>query len=130
MGGAVVDGAAAVVLDVFLRRRHDAVVEMMVGMPPEVQQEFADARNAIRAAAETYKDGLPQPTEPAETGPQSEHDYVSTDQAAGIMGITARRVRQMAADGSLAAKRERGRWLVLRAAAEQDRHAPTDGAEE
>lgn len=109
-GGAVLGGYVAVLAGVALRdaaRRgyFDAV-------PPRARAELLDVIADIERAGRAWKvrvqTGNPE-TVPAEIGPSS---ALNSEQAAQLLELTPRRVRQLAE--TLGGRRARGRWVFDR----------------
>ncbi|MFI0482228.1 helix-turn-helix domain-containing protein [Actinomadura sp. 9N215] len=117
--GALIHGVSAHVLDRVLRWPvvAGALDDLPVWMRPEVEA----ARRAIRWAAAEYEalplvaaaDGIAAAQE-AETVPPSRHGEITTGEAAGLLRLSERRVRQLAAQGM--GRRAGGRWLLDRSA--------------
>lgn len=80
----------------------------------EIREAAQQWREARRASA----DGSAE-VAPAETAPRSESVLLHTTAAAGLLGVTPRRVRQLLGDGSLAGNQTAGRWLVPREAIDE-----------
>ncbi|WP_431900227.1 helix-turn-helix domain-containing protein [Nonomuraea sp. bgisy101] len=114
--GAVVDGFAAYCLDRILARHLPALLAHSNLSPTQraqLESVKADIRKASRRweASITSADVSAETTSP-EITPSSE--WVNTEQAATLLGMTPRRARQLAA-GGLGVK-VRGTWLLDRAA--------------
>ncbi|GAA0215539.1 hypothetical protein GCM10009527_009250 [Actinomadura nitritigenes] len=119
--GAVVAGGAAVVLDRVLSSRHVVeALEAMAARDPGLRAELEAMRDAVRrAAAEAALARVSggggvtgsAETRPGEGAPGSVYE-IGTAEAARLLGLTERRVRQLAAGGL--GRRVGGRWLLDR----------------
>lgn len=89
---------------------------------PAIAAELEGAWRQIRAAAQDHRDRLAAPTSASgsaeatepQIGASSGREQITTDQAAEMLGITARRVRQMIADDQLTGIRVGRSWTVER----------------
>lgn len=116
--GALITGPSAHVLDRILASPNVVRMLAMVQMPAEARAEVDAARRAIRRAAQAFEaastavDGTTE-TSLAEIAPLSSHEF-DTHEAAALLGVGERRVRQLAAGGM--GRRAGGRWLLDRTA--------------
>lgn len=122
-GAALVEGAAAHVLAELLAI--PGVRHYLRGRPPELQGAIEEAVTAIRQAARAYEQARASAsafgsaeTALAEIVQPFEREIV-TREAAALLGLTERRVRQLAAEGM--GRRAGGRWLLDRTAVEEYR---------
>jgi hypothetical protein len=117
---AVVHGPAALALSRVLQ--FPAVQAALLASPPWLRgPELATAVASIHQAAAAYESELRRSeTKRAEAGRDSsraaegvgvERSW-SSNRAARHLGLTERRVQQLAASGGLAAELVRGRWLI------------------
>lgn len=77
-------------------------------------EEVETVARAWRAASASGNPELPQHDESDVTA-----EYVSTQDAAVILGVSPRRVRQLIADGRLSGRKQHGAWIVSAAEVEQ-----------
>lgn len=118
-GAALIEGFAAHVLDRVLARHLPAVLAVMP-FSPEQRAEVDAARAAIQQAADRYEQ-RPLSAADDETAldvaavsADSAHEWISTSEAAVMLGVQERRARQLAAAGM---GRKVGRaWLLDRSA--------------
>ncbi|MDX5565647.1 hypothetical protein PYK79_23185 [Streptomyces sp. ID05-04B] len=125
--GAIVEGAAAHVLADLLGT--EAARRYLRQKPPALQGDIERAVTAIRRAALAYEATLT----PISAAGSSETAFaeivqpfereITTGQAAALLGLTERRVRQLAAGGM--GRRAGGRWLIDRTAVEEHRQQRT-----
>lgn len=114
--GALVHGVSAHVLARVLASPN--VAQVLDALPSWIRPELDATRRAILRAAREYEalpvavDGSPA-TALAEVGPSSPHE-ISTSQAGVLLGLSERRVRQLAPGGL--GRRVGGRWLLDRSA--------------
>lgn len=114
--GALVQGVSAHVLDRILAS--PKVVQAMSAYPSWMRAELEATRRAIRRAAREYE-ALPvavggsAEVEFAEVAPPLAHE-ITTSEASAVLGLTERRVRQLAAEGM--GRRAGSRWLLDRSA--------------
>lgn len=114
--GALVDGVSAHVLDRVLRSPN--VEQVLRSLPPWMRSELEATRRAIQRAARDYEarlvavDGTAE-TEVPDVGAPLGHE-ITTREAAALLGLTERRVRQLAAGGM--GRRRGGRWVLDRSA--------------
>ena len=82
---------------------------------PDLLAEVVDTWAGIRAVAQMWDaaDGIAADPPAAMPEPSQEID---TDRAAGLLGVTPNRVRQLARSGDLPGRKAGGVWLVDRAA--------------
>ena len=112
----VIDGYAARALAIMLRRDWDR--GDFRSLPPEGRSEAYHAVRALERAGEAWMRSRPSVGGRAETavveiGSESSHEqFISVDTAAGLLGVSDRRVRQLAAAG-LGAK-VGGSWVIRR----------------
>lgn len=114
--GALVQGVSAHVLDKVLASPN--VAEVLRSLPPWLRAELDETRRAIRRAAQEYEQLPPAADGSAETevpavGALLPHE-ITTREAAVLLGLTERRVRQLAAGGM--GQRRGGRWVLDRSA--------------
>lgn len=100
VGGALVDGVTAHVLDKVLASPN--VAEVLCSLPPWMRAEVEAYRRAIRRAAREYEqlavaavEGSAE-TEVPDVGAPLGHE-ITTCEAAALLDVTERRVRQLAA---------------------------------
>jgi hypothetical protein len=111
-------GWPAVVVDVLLGKY---LPPYLAAMSPRQRAEVERMRWDVHAAAVHWRaisDGCSAQYVATETTPPSTHDEITTAQAAGLLGVSERRVCQLAvgwADDGLARKVGRS-WLVNRQA--------------
>ncbi|WP_405924743.1 helix-turn-helix domain-containing protein [Streptomyces sp. NBC_00035] len=117
VGGALVDGVTAHVLDKVLASPH--VSEVLRSLPPWMRDEVEAGRRAIRRAAREYEqlgvaaaEGRAE-TEIPEVAAPLGHE-ITTGEAAALLGLSERRVRQLAGDGM--GQLRGGRWVLDRSA--------------
>ncbi|WP_326583333.1 helix-turn-helix domain-containing protein [Streptomyces sp. NBC_00481] len=117
VGGALVDGVTAHVLDKVLASPN--VAEVLCSLPPWMRAEVEAGRRAIRRAAREYEqlavaavEGSAE-TEVPDVGAPLGHE-ITTCEAAALLDVTERRVRQLAAGGM--GQRRGGRWVLDRSA--------------
>lgn len=114
--GALISGPSAHILDRVLASPN--VVRVLDALPPWMRAEVDATRRAIQRAAAAYE-ALPisangnAETGLAEIGTGSPHE-ISTSEASVLLGLSERRVRQLAAGGM--GRRVGGRWLLDRSA--------------
>lgn len=114
--GALVHGVSAHVLDRVLASPN--VAHVLDALPSWMRPELEATRRAIRRAARAYE---AQPVAAVgsaevacvEVGPALPHE-ITTHEASGLLGLTERRVRQLAAGGM--GHRRGSRWLLDRSA--------------
>lgn len=117
---AVVDGAAAHVLDRLLR--HSEVRRLLDALPVWLRGELAETHRALERAAAAYvarpvaEAGTAVPGLPEIVAASAPEDLLTVAEVAGLIGRSERRVRQLAAAG-LGVKRA-GAWLIPRSLAE------------
>lgn len=114
--GALVHGVSAHVLARVLASPN--VEQVLRSLPPWMQPELEATRRAIRQAAHEYEQLPPAGEGSVETEvPDVEaplgHE-ITTGEAAALLGLTERRVRQLAAGGM--GQRKGGRWVLDRSA--------------
>lgn len=116
---------AAVLDDALAARMVHLQAQVAAGrLHPARLAELRQAWAAIRAAAQEWSqwraavDGRTEPV-PAETSPGSAREReIDTARAGDLLGVSARRVRQLVAAGDLPARRAGRTWLVDRCAVE------------
>lgn len=115
---AVIEGVAAHVLDRVLASPN--VAQALSGLPAWMQPELKAARHAIHQAAREYVARPVAANGSAETAvaevERSWPDEIGTLEASALLGVTPRRVRQLAAGGL--GRQVGGRWLIDRTAVE------------
>lgn len=118
VAGAVVAGVSAHVLDRILAQPN--VAQVLRCLPSWMGPEVEATRRAIGRAAREYErlpvavDGTAE-TPPVEVGPPSEREIgMFTNEAAALLALSERRVRQLAAGGM--GRKAGGRWLLDRGA--------------
>lgn len=106
--------------------RHDAERARLARRPDVARDLEAFAAHLREASGAISGTGNSETVE-SEIGPESEHPVISSGvsvpAAAGLLGVSDRRVTQWLADGTLSGAKERGRWQVDRESVEQLRHA-------
>lgn len=114
-GAALVAGFAAHVIDRVLARHLPALLQW-TQLSADQRQALEETRTAIARAADLHAQQSTSATETpvAEIGPTSPHDEMSTAEAAAELGVTQRRVCQLA-EGGLGRKVGRV-WVLDRAA--------------
>jgi len=113
--GAVVSGWPAFVISRLLSRCHDDVADL----PPHLREPVEEALEAIRGASAAWATARGSAAAmPAEVPVSSTHepDELDTQEVADMLQVSARRVRQLAADGRLPGRRTRHRWRLDAAA--------------
>lgn len=87
-----------------------------------LNRDFAQLREAERQYLaqrdDASADGSAEVVQ-AEVRPKSSRDLLTTTDAASALGVSTRRVRQLRADGSLAATWVGSQWLVERASVDE-----------
>lgn len=113
--GDVFDGVTAVISGRAARRlyyfaRLDVVAERVAGKDPELDRALETIRIAGErwARAEAGTDTAPSP--------EPRREWVSTKEAAGMLGMTDRGVRKACSAGRLVADGSSGAWLIHREA--------------
>ena len=92
------------------RARGEAIgVELLA-----VLEEVEVLARAFRAASAPGNAELPQPDES-----DVDHDDVTTSEAAAVLGVSDRRVRQLITDDRLSGRKIRGAWFVPTAEVEK-----------
>ncbi|MDT3724893.1 helix-turn-helix domain-containing protein [Streptomyces sp. DSM 41972] len=121
---AVVEGAAAHILAELLAT--PGVRRYLRARPATLQRELEQTVAAIRRAAVAYEAGLVSAASangsaetPAAEIVQPFDREITTGEAAALLELTERRVRQLAASGM--GRRAGGRWLLDRTAVEEYR---------
>ncbi len=106
------------------RRRHAAMM-LRSGGYPDLADQLEESFDQLKASAAEFLldlsttgaapvasvDGSDE-TEMAAVGASSGHDEVTTQQAARVLGVSARRITQLVADGSLVGRKVGRSWLV------------------
>lgn len=112
---APIGGVSAAVLSRLLADRLSRGVEAPADVVSRLRQDLAALEQAAaewRAWREASASGSPAvPPQAAAAG----SGVCDTAEAAALLGVTPRRVRQLAGEGRLRAWRRSGRWLVSRA---------------
>lgn len=113
----------------YLRRRPGLLAELRSAAETARLAGRPDVAGDLEAfAAQLRESGPVSGTGNAETvapeiGTESDHPVISSGMsvpaAAGVLGVSDRRVTQWLADGTLSGRKERGRWLVDRQSVEQ-----------
>lgn len=122
-GAAYVEGVSAHVLAELLAT--PAARRYLRARPPALQGAIEEAVTAIRQAARTYEAMLaPASVSGSAETPLAEivqpfEREIGTREAAALLGVTERRVRQLAAGGM--GRRVGGRWLLDRTEVEEHR---------
>ena len=122
---APVSGVAAFAIVAMLPR--DDVERRTRGMEPEKRQEVLNAWDSIKAASDVYRhESAAQPSargnaEPGNVVPLRDSEsegntLITTAVAAGFLGVSTRRVRQLLEGGSLAGSSVAGRWYTTQEA--------------
>ena len=122
---APVSGVAAFAIVAMLPR--DEVTRRTRGMEPDKRQEVLNAWDSIKAASDIYQrqsSAQPSARGNAESGnvvhlrdSESEgNTLITTAVAAGFLGVSTRRVRQLLEGGSLAGSSVAGRWFTTQEA--------------
>ena len=138
--GAHVSGIAAHVIVALLDERMPARLVALQrlasqGRIPEARvAEVASTWAAIREAARHWNDSRNDSlaavdgsaADPAAAMPEPSQE-IDTDRAAGLLGVTPNRVRQLARSGDLPGRKAGGVWLVDRAAVD-DRRSVNSGS--
>jgi excisionase family DNA binding protein len=115
---AAVSGFSAFVIAPLLERRLEELARQ--GVHPDLLVEARRTFEAVRVSADEWQawriaaDGnaaVPSAAVPSPSG----HDEISADEAGAVLGVKARRVRQLLDAGQLEGRRVGGRWLVSRA---------------
>ncbi|MFY1703933.1 hypothetical protein ACN28G_19725 [Micromonospora sp. WMMA1923] len=112
--GALVDGVSAHLLDRLLADARN--VRLLAGLPSWMAVEFAPVREAIGRAAAEYLAravavaGSAETVEPVGVAASSPDDLLTCAQAAVLLGVSERRVRQLAARGL--GSKHAGRWWL------------------
>lgn len=125
--GAVVDGVAAHLLDQLLNLPD--VRRRLADLPPWMRVELDAAARAIGQAAADHRarrgaaTGSPELLDPVTATGSTVDDLIGVDQAAALLGVSARRVRQLAP--ALGVKNG-GRWWLARPLVETLREARGD----
>jgi hypothetical protein len=119
-GGALVEGVAAHILDRLLDQ--PAARNLLHSLPRWMADELVATRDAIARAADDYLalpvadngNAAPSGAELVTTSAQDE--LLNTEQTAELVGLSERRIRQLAAQGL--GSKHGGRWLIPRQLAE------------
>lgn len=109
---ALVDGPAAHVIDRVLAAY---LPNVLAGLPPWMRAEVEAAKTAIRAAALAYE-ALPVAAagRPEVITPEADQGWMCVGGAADVLGVSRRRVRQLAASGELGARKVGPVWQLDR----------------
>ncbi|MEV6212137.1 hypothetical protein [Kitasatospora sp. NPDC051914] len=128
-GAALVSGVSAHVLDRLFASPNVMQTLDRIMLPPDMRAELEATRRAIRRAALLYE-ALPRAVNgSAETDvPEVEaplpHE-ITTTEASTVLGLSERRMRQLAAEGM--GRQLAGRWLLDRSAVLAYGHRRRDG---
>lgn len=121
---APVPGAAAWVLTVFLRRQGltEWLPGVMANLTGEEREQLREALMDLEQTAEDFKawrtsDLGSSEVVDSETAARSSHEFSVRD-AAGVLGVSDRRVRQLLTAGALTGRRDAWSWLVDRSSVE------------
>jgi hypothetical protein len=114
---AVIDGWPAFAIARMLTR---SCGDEIADLPAHLRAPIEDATNALRHAGERWatsargsaEAALPEAPVPLE----HDEDEVSTREAAHMLELSDRRIRQLAADGRLVGRQIQGRWVLDRGA--------------
>ena len=120
---AIISGASALLLAGFLDRYRREWREYAAPLSKGQGLAVADTIESIRRAADAYREtvgkrasvGGSGERKPAEAPQDSAvMEWVSTSDAASLLGLSARRIRQLVVLGELTGRRVNGRWQVDR----------------
>ncbi len=118
-GVAVLSGMGAFVIASVLSSERRWPRELVDGLAPDARAQVLAAREAVVLAARAFQRAsaggsavVPAVDYVADSGVT---DWVTSVEAARMIGVSERRVRQLLADGRLAGRLAGGRWQVDRA---------------
>ena len=121
---AIISGPAALLIDSFLAKHLREWREHAAPLSKDMGLAVADTVESIRRAASAYREYVGQratsaPGTPerksAEPSPDlTEMEFLTTSEAAVVLGVTDRWIRRLALLGELASRRSAGRWQVSR----------------
>ncbi len=121
--GAIVSGPSALVLAGFLEKHWREWREYAAPLSQDMGLAVADTVESINKAAVAYRESVSARasvggSEKRKSGevPQDSPamEWVSTSDAASLLGLSARRIRQLVVLGELTGRRSNGRWQVSR----------------
>jgi len=109
--GAVIDGWAAYALARMVARHgRDEIADL----PPHLRAPIEDAAEALQHAGARWAASVRGNAEALaaemRASSESQDDELSTEEAADVLNMSGRRVRQLAATGALLGRQRAGRW--------------------
>lgn len=121
---AAVTPAGAVILLGLLGPEEEARRRLQRSLPPTMLREFDDTMRRLRAARANFEPDSASGSTSAEVGTEEAESVPSglvggrlnSREAAGLLGVSSRRVRQLAAAGHIDALRVGSQWTFTREA--------------
>ena len=121
---AIISGASALLIAGFLERYRREWREYAAPLSKDMGLQVADTVESIKLAADTYRSEVADRASERGNAERKSvevvsdssgmDEWISTSEAAVVLGVTDRRVRQLARGGELAGHRSGGRWQVSR----------------